>query len=152
MKPRWATRVFATTRATLRYFEQDGYEYLEGRWKGWDEFGFPCASAWISMRRQKVNPLPAIAPPTVNSTTVQLPKVNAPQKADTMAVKTTPPPNPRAIPIEPPPNPRAIPIEPLPLRAKNVVGHAQGANQRQLPIEQPPIDREAVGRQPRGWR
>jgi outer membrane protein OmpA-like peptidoglycan-associated protein len=50
---------FCFNEATLEYSIKDGYEYLIGKWKGWDKTNYPCAGATVSIRR-KLLPLDII--------------------------------------------------------------------------------------------
>ena len=44
---------FCHSSATLNYSEDEGYEYLEGAWRGWNDQSKTCAAAHIRVRRKK---------------------------------------------------------------------------------------------------
>jgi hypothetical protein len=44
---------FCHSTATLNYSEDEGYEYLEGAWRGWNDQSKTCAAAHIRVRRKK---------------------------------------------------------------------------------------------------
>ena len=54
---------FCHSKATLNYSEDEGYEYLEGEWMGWNDASRACAGAHVKVRRKKdgyVDPEPLI--------------------------------------------------------------------------------------------
>lgn len=79
---------FCHNKATLRYHEDDQYEYLEGPWKGWDDQYRACASAHVQLRRRKKNYKPK---PKPEPAPVVVPKDTTPEVVpvlDTPAVDT----------------------------------------------------------------
>ncbi|BDS09382.1 hypothetical protein [Aureispira anguillae] len=77
---------FCYNQATLNWSEDGKYEYLEGKWRGWNDDKRSCAPAHIWVRRRKRNYSPPPKPPVV------------------VAKKPVPPPSPvvkKEEPIEP---------------------------------------------------
>lgn len=55
---------FCYNEATLTWSEDDKYEYLQGKWRGWNDQKRACAPAHIWVRRKKRIATPPSPPPT----------------------------------------------------------------------------------------
>lgn len=79
---------FCYSSATLQYSEDEGYEYLEGAWRGWNDKSKTCAAAHVRVRRKKPGYIEPEQPEIVESDSTSEPIISIEETVDTVVTMT----------------------------------------------------------------